>query len=197
MNIQGFYEYVVLRDILAFILPGGISLAGIYMIMHALGIERLEKFLPFLSNLVSPSQIIMFLLISFLVGHVWDMVYRKRYQMHKDYQRIEKIKEILIGNPTSEFKYVNNHIPNQICSSVGQFLHIDWKKTPIKEWIESGKAHDLSVLLSYWIEEEDPKIYGDEIARPHIQSHFLHVWNGISSFWRMRSAWRDYSLVEI
>jgi hypothetical protein len=47
MSIQNFYEYVILRDILAFILPGGISLAGIYMIVQAMGINRWEKTLPF------------------------------------------------------------------------------------------------------------------------------------------------------
>ena len=175
MSIQSFYEHVILRDILAFILPGGISLAGIQMIMHALGIERWEKTLPFLSNLDPLLQIILLLLISFLVGHVWDMVYRVRFQTNPQFQRIETIQKILIGNPASESKSVDNHIANQICSSVGQFLNIDWKKTPIEKWIESGKAFDLSVLLSYWIEEEDPKIFGNEIARPLIQSHLLHV----------------------
>jgi hypothetical protein len=175
MNIQGFFEVVILRDILAFILPGSISLAGIYMIMYSSGVERLERVLPFLSNLDSTSRITLFLLISFLAGHVWDMIYRKRFQTHPGFQRKEKFKEILVGKATTDLKSVSNHIPNQICSSVGQFLHIDWEKTPITEWIESGKAHDLSVLLSYWIEEEDPKIYSDEVARPNIQSHFLHV----------------------
>jgi hypothetical protein len=179
MSIQSFYEYVILRDILAFILPGGISLAGIYMIMHALGhalgIEQWEKSLPFLSNLDPLLQVILLLLVSFLVGHIWDKEYRVRYQTHKDFQRIKTIEKILIGNPASESKSVDNHIANQICSSVGQFLNIDWKKTPIEKWIESEKAFDLSVLLSYWIEEEDPKIFGDEIARPLIQSHLLHV----------------------
>jgi hypothetical protein len=224
MNILNFFEIFVLRDILAFILPGGISLAGIYMILLAVGFDELEKTLPFLSKFDPFLQIILFSLISFLVGHVWDTRYRlkyqipkndqgtkksDKYQVPKNAQRTKKFEEILIGNSTTqlksgndhifnrinssvkkllhidrkktlensttELKPVNEHIPNQIRSSVGEFLHIDWEKTPIEDWIKSDKAHELSVLLSYWIEEEDPKIYNDEIARTNIQSHFLHV----------------------
>jgi len=52
-------------------------------------------------------------------------------------------------------------------------LNIDWERTPVEQWIEARKAHDMSVLLSYWIEEEDPKIFGVEVGRPIIQAHFL------------------------
>jgi hypothetical protein len=119
-NLLNFFEVFILRDVLAFILPGGISLAGIYMIMYALRVDPLEKTQPFSPNLDSPSQIILFLLISFLVGHVWDAVYRNRYQKHPDFQRIKTIEKILIENTASESESVDNHIANQIRSSVGQ-----------------------------------------------------------------------------
>jgi hypothetical protein len=175
MNIQGFYEYVILRDILAFILPGGISLAGIYMVARSLGSDRWEKSLPFLSNLNPFLEIVFLLLISFLVGHIWDMAYRLIFQTKKPFQRIKAIKKILMGDKMSNAKSADNHIANEIRTSVGQFLNIDWDKTPIEQWIKSGKAYEASVLLSYWIEEEDPKLFGTEIGRPIVQSHLLHV----------------------
>jgi hypothetical protein len=175
MNIQSFYEYVVLRDILAFILPGGISLAGIYMIAQAFGISRWGKILPPSSFLGSVLILIILTMISFLIGHVWDMVYRLVFQTRKPFQRIATIKKILMGDGTGDAKSVTNHIANEIALAVGQFLNINWKKTPLEEWIKSGKAYEANVLLAYWVEEEDPKLFGTEIGRPIVQSHLLHV----------------------
>lgn len=175
MNIQSFYEYVILRDILAFILPGGITLAGIIIVAQAYGIERIEKSMPFLNNLSSFSSIILFLAMAFLIGHIWDMLYRKLFQKRKKYQKEDTYRKLLIGNKTSNPHSVNNHIANEIRKAAGEFLRIDWKKTTIDEWIDSGKAFEASVLLSYWIEEEDPKLFGTEIGRPQVQSHLLHA----------------------
>lgn len=179
MNIQGFYEYVILRDVLAFILPGSISLGGIYMIMRAFGIERLGKTLPFLSSLDTSIQIILFLLISFLVGHVWDMAYRFLIQKLKlfrfEFERTDIIKKMLMGDSTLDAKSVSNHIAREIRSSLGDFLNINWKDEPIEQWIASGKAYEASLLTSYWIEEEDPKLFSAEVGRPVVQAHFLHV----------------------
>ena len=175
MNIQSFYEYVILRDILAFILPGGISLAGIYMIAQAWGIVRLEKALPFFTNSNSFLEITYLILISFLIGHILDVLHRVLVQKNKRFQREKILKKILMGNQSPGTKPVDNHIANEIRKSVGQFLKINWKHTPIEQWIESGSAHEASVLLSYWIEEEDPKLFGTEISRPIVQSHLLIV----------------------
>lgn len=173
MNIQGFYEYVILRDILAFILPGGISLAGVYMIAQAMGIERWQKAMPFLSSLNPFLATTLIILVSFLLGHVWDMLYRVVIQKRSFFQRVKKIEEILIGDKDADPNSAKNHLANQIRLAVGQFLNIDWRKTPIEHWIEAKKAHEMSVLLSYWIEEEDPKLFGVEVARPIVQAHFL------------------------
>jgi len=178
-NIQSFYDYVILRDVLAFILPGSVSLGGIYMIMYALGVERLEKTLPFLSSLDTSIHIILFLLISFLVGHVWDMAYRFLIQKLKlfgfEFERTDIIKKMLVGDPTLDSKSVSNHIAREIRSSLGDFLKINWKDEPIEQWIASGKAYEASLLTSYWIEEEDPKLFSAEVGRPVVQAHFLHV----------------------
>jgi len=173
MNVQNFYEYVILRDILAFILPGGISLAGFYLIAQAMGFERWQKAMPFLSTLSPFLSTVLIILISFLLGHVWDMLYRKLIQKRSFFQRVKKIEEILIGDKGEDPDSAKNHLAKQIRLAVGQFLNIDWKKTPAEQWIEAKKAHDMSVLLSYWIEEEDPKLFGVEVARPIVQAHFL------------------------
>jgi hypothetical protein len=173
MSIEGLYEYVVLRDILAFVLPGGISLAGIYMIAHAIGDNRWGKIFPFLNNLTPFLATTLLILISFLIGHILDMVYRLIFQKGKPFQRKKIITKILMGDQTAASKSVDDHIAKEIRLSMGQFLNI--KKIPIKQWIESGKAFEASVLLSYWIEEEDPKLFGTEIGRPLLQSHLLHV----------------------
>jgi hypothetical protein len=216
-NLLNFFEVFILRDILAFILPGSISLGGIYMILYAYDGERFGKIPPFLSDLDLFAQIIlflMFLMLSFLIGHVWDTRYRTKYQIDDDYQRIDIVEKMLTGKATPKPNLANNHkdtriyslvkkfprfnsekglkeshthesesvskhIAIQIRESVGEFLNIDWGEEPIKtvkKWIAAKtKAHELSILLSYWIEEENPKIYNDEVARPHIQSHFLYV----------------------
>jgi hypothetical protein len=175
-NIQSFYEYVILRDILAFILPGGISLSGIYMITRALGINwDLGKILPFLPD---PNGFIVatfLILISFLIGHIWDMLYRLLIQKRKWFERINGITKILVGDPTSDSKSVSNHIASEIRSSLGDFLNINWEDKPIEQWIKSGKAYEASLLVSYWIEEEDPRLFSAEVGRPIIQSHLLHV----------------------
>lgn len=173
INMQSFYEYVILRDVLAFILPGGISLAGIYMIAQAIGIDRWQRTMPFLSSLNSFLSTSLIILTSFLLGHVWDMVYRLTIQKKPTFQRDEKIKEILIGEKDADPSSAKNHLATQIRLAVGQFLNIDWKKTPVEQWVDAKKAHDMSVLLSYWIEEEDPKIFGVEVGRPIVQAHFL------------------------
>jgi hypothetical protein len=174
MNIQGFYEYVILRDILAFVLPGSISLAGIYMVIaQTMGIDRWQKAIPFLSGLSPFLSTILIILVSFLLGHIWDMLYRKAFQKRSFFQRVEKIEEILIGDKDADPNSAKNHLANQIRLAVGQFLNIDWKKTPIEHWIGSKKAYEMSLLLSYWIEEEDPKLFGVEVARPIVQAHFL------------------------
>ncbi|MBI3164155.1 MAG: hypothetical protein HYZ24_05690 [Chloroflexi bacterium] len=175
MNIQSFYEYVILRDILAFILPGSITLGGIYMVVEAYGFNRIEKYISFVSGINSAVSTIFFLLIAFLVGHIWDMVYRLRFQKTKQYQREDTYKKLLVGDPDASSDSVNNHIADQIKSAVGEFLEIDWKKNHIEKWIDSGKIFEASVLLSYWIEEEDPKLFGTEIGRPITQSHLLHT----------------------
>jgi len=173
MNFQSLYEQVNLRenDILGFILPGSISLVGIYILAQTFGIERWEKTLPFLSN----SIIITLLLasMSFLVGHILDMLYRLVYQRRPLFQRLWVLDRILIG--TSDRKSVENHIASQTRLAVGKFLNIDWNKTPIEQWIRSGKMHEISVLLAYWVEEEDPKLFSSEIGRPILQAHMLHV----------------------
>jgi hypothetical protein len=181
-SIQSFYDYVILRDILAFILPGSISLGGIFMIIRAFGIERLEKTLPFLFNLNVYVQVVLFVLISFLVGHVWDMVYRLLIQKVKlrgkyikfDFERTEIIKKML-GDPALDSKSVSNHIAREIRSSLGEFLNINWIDEPIEQWVASGKAYEASLLTSYWIEEEDPRLFSAEVGRPIIQAHFLIV----------------------
>ena len=76
MNIQSFYEYVILRDILAFILPGGISLVGISTVVQAFGSDRFEKILLPFSNLNTFLTTALFMMIAFLVGHILDMLYR-------------------------------------------------------------------------------------------------------------------------
>ncbi|MCL4268796.1 MAG: hypothetical protein KJZ72_04595 [Anaerolineales bacterium] len=175
MNIQSFYEYVILRDILAFMLPGGISLAGIYMVIHALDLHRWQKNMPFLSEMNPIFSSFLLTLIAFLIGHVWDMVYRLVFQKRPWYQRKDTVRRILIGDSVNAHSTIGNHIPSEIREATGEFLRIDWAKTPIDQWVESGKAYEASVLLSYWIEEEDPKLFGTEIARPIVQSHLLHV----------------------
>ena len=174
MNIQSFYEYVILRDILAFMLPGGITLAGIYMIAYAYGVDRIEKYLPFLTQLNPFLSVILILLLSFLIGHIWDMLYRLIFQKRKAYQREDTYRKLLVGDAEDAPDCAKNHIASEIRGATGEFLRIDWKKTPINEWIDSGKAFEASVLLSYWIEEEDPKLFGTEIGRPIVQSHLLH-----------------------
>jgi len=180
MSIQSFYEYVILRDILAFVLPGGISLAGIYMIVYAIGDDRWKKTLPFISDSffinINPFLAgLLLIMISYLIGHIWDMLYRKKFQTNIAFQRNETIKKLLLGDQVAGIKSVENHIANEIRRSVGEFLNINWKNTPLLPWIESGKAYQASLLLAYWIEEEDPKLFGTEIGRPIVQSHLLHV----------------------
>lgn len=175
MNIQSFYEYVILRDILAFMLPGGISLAGIYMVAQVLGYDRWQKNLPFLSEMNPFLSAVLLILIAFLIGHVWDMAYRLYYQKKPQYQREDTIRKILIGDDNSSPRSITNHIATEIREATGEFLRIDWGKTHVDEWVKSGRAFEASILLSYWIEEEDPKLFGTEIGRPIVQSHLLHV----------------------
>lgn len=174
MNVQSFYEYVVMRDILAFILPGSITLGGIYMVVEAYGVGRIERYTPFISQMNSVVSAIFFLLVAFLVGHIWDMLYRLLFQVTKQYQREDTYIKLLVGDPTEDTHSPKNHIAAEIREAAGEFLKINWEKTSINDWIASGKIFEASVLLSYWIEEEDPKLFGSEIGRPITQSHFLH-----------------------
>lgn len=173
MNIQGFYGYFSPRDIWTYILPGGISLAGIYMIVQATEVDRWQKVISFLSSLDPFLSTALIILVSFLVGHIWDMIYRIVFQKRSFFQRVEKIEEILIGDKDADPNSAKNHLANQIRLAVGQFLNVDWKKTPIEHWIGSKKTYEMSALLSYCIEVEEPKLFDAEVARPIVQAHYL------------------------
>lgn len=130
MNIKDFFEHFILRDILAFTLPGSISLAGIYMAINSSGFEGAGQILPLLSGLDATS-LVLFLLTSFLVGHLWDAVYRKLFQTNETFHRAGITKKMLIED---------DHIASQIRSAVGQFINIDdWKK-------ESGNGHRKKLM---------------------------------------------------
>lgn len=175
MNIQSFYEYVILRDILAYMLPGGISLAGLMIIVQTFGSNRWSKLLSLHLDPNSPLFIIGLVLIAFLVGHVLDMVYRVLFQGRTWYFRPQAIRRVLTGSAIP-FTDVNTDPMNQgIQEAVRQFFNLDWGKKSIEEWISSGKAYSASVLLGYWVECEDPKLFNTEIGRPVVQAHFLHA----------------------
>lgn len=175
MNIQSFYEYVILRDILAYILPGGISLVGISTLVQAWGKNRWEKILPFFTNLNPFLAITFAIMIAFLIGHIWDMVYRLIFQGRDTFRRPKTIRKILLGSQATDPESEPDPIAKEIKESVGQFLNINWKNTSVDYWITSGKAYEANVLLAYWVEQEDAKLFSNEIARPIVQSHLLHV----------------------
>jgi hypothetical protein len=175
MNIQSFYEYVILRDILAFILPGGISLVGISMVVQAFGSDRFEKILLSFSNLSPFLTSALFIMIAFLIGHILDMLYRLIFQRRKSFLRLETMRKMLIGEKATGSEFTYNPVSSAIRESVGQFLKIDWKNDPIEQWIESGKAFEVNITLAYWIEQEDARLFGNEIGRPIVQSHLLYA----------------------
>ena len=175
MNIQSFYEYVILRDILAFILPGGISLVGISMVVQAFGSDRFEKVLLPFSKLSPFLTSALFIMIAFLIGHILDMLYRIIFQKRKSFLRLDTIRKMLIGETATGAEFTYNPVSTAIRESVGQFLNIDWKNDPIEQWIESGKAFEVNIILAYWIEKEDARLFGNEIGRPIVQSHLLYA----------------------
>lgn len=174
MNIQSLYEYVILRDILAYILPGGISLVGIALIAQSFGIDRWNKVIFSLIDLSSWAFIIALIMIAFLVGHIIDMLYRILLQNSDWYRRPQTVRKMLTGyeNPAARFK--NDAISTGIRKAIGVFFDVDWTKTTIEDWISSGKAIEGTTILCYWIEQANSRLFNSEIGRPLIQAHFLH-----------------------
>ncbi len=175
MNIQALYEYVILRDILAYILPGGISLAGIALIVQAYGVDRWNKVLYSLSDLGSWALAGALVAIAFLVGHVLDLVYRNLLQRRDWYRRPYTIRKMLTGSPYRAAELGADSITCGTREAVGEFFNIDWNKTSVDQWIDSGKAFEATVILGYWIEQEDSRVFNTEIGRPVVQAHFLHA----------------------
>ena len=66
MNIQSFYEYVILRDVFGYLLPGGISLIGFIMVIQSVIGDDWIKFLPTSSTTNSWLGDIVFILFAFL-----------------------------------------------------------------------------------------------------------------------------------
>ncbi len=175
MNIQALYEYVILRDILAYILPGSISIAGVAFIAQAYGIERWNKIIFSLVDLSSWAFIVALIMIAFLVGHVIDMFYRLVLQRRDWYQRPQTIRKMLTGSADPKAEIQHDPIRNGIRQAVAEFIGLDWQNTSIDEWISSGKAFESTTLLGYWIERVDSKLFNTEIGRPVVQAHFLHA----------------------
>ena len=175
MNIQALYEYVILRDILAYILPGSISIAGVAFIAQAYGIERWNKLIFSLVDLSSWAFIIALIMIAFLVGHIIDMFYRLVLQGRDWYRRPQTIRKMLTGSEDPAAAIRNDPIRSGIRKAVAEFIGFDWESTSIDEWISSGKAFESTTLLGYWIEQVDSRLFNAEIGRPVVQAHFLHA----------------------
>lgn len=175
MSIQAFYEYVIIRDILAYTLPGSIILFGITIIVQALGTDRWNKLLPSFLAIDSVLVAITLALVAFVVGHVVDMVYRNLFQKGNWYRRPQTIRKMLTGSTTVRPEAEHDALAYEIREAVGQFLNINWQNTSIEQWMSSGKAFETNLLLGYWIEQEDPKLFSTEIGRPVVQAHFLHA----------------------
>ncbi len=175
MNIQALYEYVILRDILAYILPGGISIAGIALIAQAYGVERWNKLIFALFELSSWAFIVALIMIAFLVGHIIDMLYRLVLQGRDWYRRPQTIRKMLTGSAEAGAEPKQDPISSGVRQAVADLLGFDWQKISVDEWIASGKAFEGTVMLGYWIEQEDSKLFNTEIGRPVVQAHFLHA----------------------
>ena len=158
MNIQAFYEYVILRDILAYILPGGISLAGIAIVIQAYGSDHWNKLLPFSLDANSVFSSIVFVLIAFLFGHILDMAYRVLLQGRDWFRRPKTIRRLLTGNTKPCAEISTDPVTQGMRQAIGQFFNLNWDKVPVGEWISSGKAYEANVALAYWVEYEDPRL---------------------------------------
>ena len=175
MNIQALYEYVILRDILAYILPGGISIAGIAFIAQAYGIEHWNKIIFSLFELSSWAFIAALVMIAFLVGHVIDMFYRLLLQGRDWYRCPQTIRKMLTGSAEKSAEPKQDPITSGIRQAVADFMGFQWQNISVDEWISSGKAFESTVMLGYWIEQENSKLFNTEIGRPVVQAHFLHA----------------------
>jgi len=173
MNVQIFYEYIVLRDLLAFTLPGGICLFGIGIIVQALGNNRWTQIIPPVPGdpWVSSAFLI---LVSFLIGHVLDFLYRKVFQGRDSYKHPSTIRKLLGVSDKSNTEAENDPLAMNIRDAVGEFLEINWEEVTLDKWITSGKAFESNFLLRYWIEQQDAKLFSTEVGRFAVEAHILH-----------------------
>ena len=175
MNVQSFYEHVILRDILAYTLPGAVVLLGVAMVAQAYGYDDLSNLIPplFGGTLVIPAVFLTF--AAFLLGHLLDMAYRKLFRNRDWYRQPDTVRRWLIGTARSEDEADSYPVAAEIRKAVGQFLTVDWTKESVEEWIASGRAAEANAILRYWIEQDDAKLYNAEVGLPAVQAHFLHA----------------------
>ncbi len=159
MNLQAFLEKIVLRDLVAILLPGGLVLFGLTVLWQIIG-ESNDKLNIFSNRPDNWTGIIIFLFSAFLLGHIVDLIYRLLFQ-ERDWYKCSDIIEKELTDP-------------KIRRAIGEFLDVklDGDANNLAQWIrnESGKAN---MLLRYWIVKTHPELYNSEIERVATQVHFL------------------------
>lgn len=179
MSIENFYQYTILRDILGYILPGGISLAGLAILIQAINQHLWNELVSLSSRFQTWFLVAILIVVAFLLGHILDMLYRKLFQGRGWYTRPGTVRKVLTGSEALSEKLDLDPVANEIRRAVGEFLNIDWEETKIEEWISSERAFRAISTLGYWIQHKNPQLFNTEVARPIIQSHFLHA-SGLS-----------------
>jgi len=164
MNIQTFYEYIFLRDILGFLVPGGILMSGFWILIYSINQDFWNHFQNPFSDFNQVIFALFGLAVAFVFGHVIDFLYRNLLQSRKIYRHQDTIKKIIT--------LADGKSKNNIAKSVGKFMKVEWDELTIDEWVKS-ESSDANLVLRYWIEQKNSQLFRTEIARPAIQAHFL------------------------
>ena len=119
MNIRSFYEHVVLRDVLAYTLPGAVVLWGITLMAQAFGWGELAQIVPGVVQETPLISVTLLIFVAFLLGHLVDMLYRHLFQVRDWYRRPDVSRKCLLGDKAREGEAVSSPAAAEVRKAVG------------------------------------------------------------------------------
>jgi len=175
MSISEFYEYIIQRDILGYIFPGGITLIGVLIITRTLSDSLWSSLVLATTQFENWFLISVGIVISFLVGHVLDFLYRKFFQDGNWYKNPDIVFDELFGIKEDDEINKNDIMAEEFRKSLGGFLGKEVNLQTVKQWKDNEKLFKVVSTLGYWSQKQDSKLFNTEVARPIIQAHLLHA----------------------
>ncbi|MBU1699000.1 MAG: hypothetical protein KJ831_02535 [Candidatus Eisenbacteria bacterium] len=185
MNLPGLYDSLFLRDFLAFVLPGGISLYGLTIAMRGILGKGWNLLWQYLGDPPNSYMVVMALLLSFLFGHILDLLYRVFFQGREMYRR-KMVAYTMLRSDFSESDPRRNHA-KVLRKKLIEFWGIDPGNIDIDNWINQDDALKEIMRVRNWIQVKDQQIYNAEIGRASLQAHAL--FSSALSFWFLAICW--------